>query len=208
MADDDTIDDSDEHDGSDHGYSASAADPVLIALELCRIASSPKTIATALKRLRKLDRQFADIQAKCAALEARAEQTAAALAERETAIAAREVALDAREAEFAASIEEARDHLRSYYDSIAAADRITRYRILNSASLLSNFNPQLQDLPDWPALRRLVVNLPPDPPPLEREVAAPRIDAMSDVSDDPNADRHGNVFLGTLSRDVSHKGAA
>jgi hypothetical protein len=50
--------------------------------------------------------------------------------------------------------------------------------------------------------------LPDDPPALEREVAAhPRLDVFSDTSADPHADRHGNAFLGTLSRDVSHKGA-
>jgi hypothetical protein len=72
------------------------------------------------------------------------------------------------------------------------------------ADLLSGYNPQLQDLPSWAVLRRLVVGLPDDPPPLEREAAPPRIDA-SETFFDPRADRHGNAFLGTLSRDVSHR---
>jgi hypothetical protein len=60
-------------------------------------------------------------------------------------------------------------------------------------------------LPTWDQLKRLVAGLPDDPP-LERDVAShPRMDVFSDVSDDPNADRHGNVFLGTLSRSISHK---
>jgi hypothetical protein len=79
---------------------------------------------------------------------------------------------------------------------------------MSSADLLGGYNPQLQDLPSWDVLKRLVVGLPDDPPPLERDVAShPRIDA-SDMFFDPHADRHGNAFLGTLSRDVSHKGAA
>jgi hypothetical protein len=41
-------DDSDEHDGSDHGHSAPAADPVLIALQLCALANN-KTVAAAIK---------------------------------------------------------------------------------------------------------------------------------------------------------------
>ena len=37
--------------------------------------------------------------------------------------------------------------------------------------------------------------------------AAPamRIDALSDTSDDPHADRQGAPFLGELTRDVFHK---
>jgi hypothetical protein len=199
--------DTDEHDDSDRGSSAPAADPVLIALQLCALANN-KTVATAIKKLRRLDRQFADTQAKIAAVTAAAEQKAAALAEREAACDARERALDDRATEFESSLQEARDHLRGYYDSIAEADRHLRYRILNHADLLHGFNAQLQDLPSWPAIRQLVVGLPPDPPPLEREAAAgPHIDVFSDTSDDPHADRHGNVFLGALTRDVSHKGA-
>jgi hypothetical protein len=118
----------------------------------------------------------------------------------------RERAIAARENEFTASIEEARDHLRGYYDSVAEADRHLRYRVLNHADLLHGYNSQLQQLPDWSAIRRLVVGLPPDPPPLEREAAAhPRVDTFSDTSDDPHADRHGHVFLNTLTRSTEHK---
>jgi hypothetical protein len=143
-------------------------------------------------------------------LTAHAEETKAALDARAAELAAREAAITKREDEFAASIEEARANLRQYYDSIVEEDRRLRWRVLNHADLLHGYNAALQDLPDWPAIRRLVVGLPPDPPPLEREVVAShsRIDALSDTFSDPHADRHGNVFLGTLSRDVSHKGAA
>jgi hypothetical protein len=200
-------DDSEDDGGNGHDYSAPMADPVLIALELCKLANN-KTVAAAIRKLCKLDRQYADIQAKCAALSTHAEETKAALDARAAEVAARETEIARREDEFAASIEEARAHLRGYYNSIAEADRHLRYRVLNHADMLHGYNSQLQELPDWPAIRRLVVGLPPDPPPLERDVSYPRIDALSDTFSDPNADRHGNVFLGTLSRDVSHKGAA
>jgi hypothetical protein len=191
-------DGSDEHDGSDHGHSAPAADPVLIALQLCALANN-KTVAAAIKKLRKLDRQYADTQAKVAALAAHAEQRNAALVQREAAIDDRERALDARATEFEASLHEARDHLRGFYDSVAEADRHIRYRILSHADLLGGYNAQLQDLPSWSQLRRLVVGLPDDPPPLERDVASQvRIDALSDTFSDPHADRHGNLFLGSL----------
>jgi hypothetical protein len=175
------------------------------SLGLCQIANN-KTVATALKKLRRVLRQIADSEAKVIAVQDQAEQTAAAPADREAAIAAREVALDARESKFAASLHEARDDLRGYYDSIAEADRQLRYRILSHADLLHGYNAQLQDLPSWDQLRRLVAGLPDDPPPLERDVASrPRIDAFSDVSDDPRADRHGAPFLGSLTRSVIHK---
>jgi hypothetical protein len=199
----------DDDTDTDNTEDFTTADPVLVALELCRIASNPKTIASAVKRLRRLDRQYAETEVKCAALAAQAEQTATALEERAAELAARETALDKRESEFAISIEETRDHLRGYYDSIAEADRHLRYRILSHADLLHGYNAQLQDLPSWPQIRQLVVGLPPDPPSLGREVVSPpRIDVFSDTSNDPHADRHGNVFLGSLSRDVSHKQGA
>jgi hypothetical protein len=203
-------DDTDEHDGSDHGYSAPAADPVLVALQLCAVANN-KTTAAAIRKLAKLDRQYADIQAKIAALAAQAEQTNVALAQREAAIDERERALDARATEFESSLQEARDELHNYYRHVEEEDKRLRYRIMSYAGLLGGYNPQLQDLPSWNVLKRLVVSLPDDPPPLERDVVShPRIDAFSDTFDDPHADRHGAPFLGELTRDVSHhkRGAA
>jgi hypothetical protein len=206
MADDDT-DHTDEHDGSDHGYSASAADPVLVALELCKLANN-KTVAAAIKKLRRLDRQFADAQTKLAAVEAQAAEIVAKMESDAGALAERERAITRREDEFEGSLNEARDNLAKYYNNLADMDRRIRYRIMASADLLAGFNEQLQDLPSWDQLRRLVVGLPDDPPPLEREIAPhPRIDALSDTFADPHADRHGTQFLGTLTRDVSHRGA-
>jgi hypothetical protein len=175
------------------------------ALALCRIANN-KTVATALKKLRRVNRQIADAEAKVIAVSDQAEQMQAALAEREAQAAEREAEIERRESSFEVSLAEARDHLRAYYDSIAEADRHIRYRIMSHADLLGGYNPQLQDLPTWDQLKRLVVGLPDDPPPIERDVAAPlRIDAFADVCSDPSADRHGAPFLGELTRDVSHK---
>jgi hypothetical protein len=200
-----------DHDADTDGTAAdySIPDPILIALELCRIASSPKTTATAIKRLRRLGRDIDAAEQKLAALTAQAEQKQAALDARAAAIDERARGLDARATEFESSLQEARDNLAGYYNSIAEADRHIRYRILSHADLLGGYNPALQDLPSWDVLKRLVVGLPDDPPPIESDVAShPRIDALSDTFSDPHADRHGNTFLGTLSRDVSHRRGA
>jgi hypothetical protein len=196
---------------TDHAAAAEVTmpDPFVLAIGLCQIAANAKAIEPALKRLRRLGRDLEKAEQKLAALTAQTEQTNAELAARAASIDERERAITQREDEFAASCQEARDNLAGYYNSIAEADRHIRYRILSHADLLGGYNPALQDLPSWDVLKRLVVGLPDDPPPLEREAPFhPRVDVFSDVSDDPHADRHGNVFLGTLSRDVSHKGAA
>jgi len=175
------------------------------ALALCKLANN-KTVATQLKKLRRVNRQIADAEAKVIAVEDQAAQKETALAAREAALDARAAEIERRKTEFEISLQEARDHLRGFYDSIAEADRHVRYRVLSHAGLLSGYNLELQDLPSWGQLKRLVVGLPDDPPSIERDVAASlRIDALSDVSDDPRADRHGNAFLGSLNRDVSHK---
>jgi hypothetical protein len=185
----------------------SMPDPFALAISLCQIAANAKTIEPAVKRLRKLGHDIEKAQQKLAAITAQAEQKQAALDARVAALDERDRALDARATEFESSLQEARDNLRGYYDRIAEADRHLRYRILSHADLLHGYNAQLQDLPSWDVLKRLVVGLPDDPPAIERDVLHPRIDA-SDTFFDPHADRHGNAFLGTLSRDVSHKGAA
>jgi hypothetical protein len=197
----------DEHDDSDRGHSA-AVDPFLVALQLCSIATNAKAVAPAIKRLRKLGRDIERAERQFAAVQDRAAQTNAALDQRQAVIEERERAIAQREDEFQTSLKEARDNLAEYYNNLADMDRRIRHRIMASAGLLAGFNERLQDLPSWDQLRRLVVGLPADPPPLERDVAHPRIDALSDTFSDPHADRHGGPFLGTLTRDASHRGAA
>jgi hypothetical protein len=182
-------------------------DPFAVALQLCAIAAKPATIAAALKKLRKLGRDIETAEARLVAVQRKAAEIVSKMEADVGALDARDRALTQREDAFTASLQEARDNLAAYYGNIAEADRHIRYRILSHAGLLGGFNERLQDLPDWPAIRRLVVGLPDDPPPLDRE-AVPRIDALSDTFSEPHADRHGNVFLGTLTRDVSHKDAA
>ena len=192
--------------GHDHGY-APALDPFTAALVLIDLALNPKATKAALKKLAQVDKSIGAAEQKLVAVTAQVEQTNNALAERESAIAAREKALDEREAGFADALKDAHATLRQYYDSIAAEDTRVRYRIMAHANLLHGFNERLQILPSWQQLRQMVPDLPADLPAL-KQTDVMRIDALSDTSDDPNADRHGNVFLGTLSRDVSHKDAA
>jgi hypothetical protein len=195
--------------GDDTKVDHSIPDPFALAIGLCQVAANAKAIEPALKKLRKLGRDIAKAEQKLAAVTAQAEQTKAELAAREAAINERERALDTRETAFASELTDARDELHNYYRHVEEEDKRLRYRVLSHADLLGGYNPQLQDLPTWPQIRRLVVGLPDDPPPLEREIAPhPRIDAFADVCSDPGADRHGGQFLGTLTRDVSHRGEA
>jgi hypothetical protein len=202
--DDDDTDDN--HDTGDHGDGIAILELLAEAIIAARdLALNAKIKPAELKKRAKFERGLVDIQAKCAALTAHAEETKAALDERAAELDARAAQTERRATECEASLREAYDHLRGYYDNLAQEDRRIRYRILTSADLLHGYNSQLQDLPSWQVIRQLVVGLPDDPPPLEREVAHPRIDALSDTFSDPNADRHGHVFLGTLTRDVSHR---
>jgi hypothetical protein len=210
--DDDTNDDTED-------YSAPVmVDPVAAAIALTdlvaefskayKLVTTDKAKAARLRALARLDRRAVAAEQKFAAITAQAEQVQAALDARAAALEGRDRALTQREDAFAASCQEAHDSLAAYYNNLADMDRRLRYRIMASADLLAGFNEQLQDLPSWEIIRRMVPGLPADPPPLERDVAShPRIDALSDTFSDPNADRHGNVFLGTLTRDVSHRGA-
>jgi ABC-type transporter Mla subunit MlaD len=189
---DDEIDDDEAGNGHDHA--APVADPVLIALQLCTIANN-KTLAAAVKKLDRLDRQYADTQDKLASLTAQAAELETALTQRAAELDARAATITKREDEHAAAIEEARDHLRAYYDRIADMDRRIRYRILSSANLLHGFNERLQDLPSWPAIKQMIPGLPPDPP------AAP---APEVVTQEVREDWAGSVFApSTLTRTVS-----
>ena len=196
--DDDNIDDTADIGAPALDRVTAAIAFVDFAADLYDLAANHKAYKARLTKLRRLERDIAAAEQKLAALTTEAEQKQAAFAEREAAIDGRERAITAREDAFAASIEEARDNLRGYYNSIAEADRITRYRILSSADLLSNFNPRLQDLPSWGTIRRLVVGLPPDLP------AAPPAEI---VSENVREDWAGHTFVpgSTLTRSTSYK---
>jgi hypothetical protein len=205
MANDDDTDDADEHDGSDPGHSAPAADPVLIALQLCALANN-KTVAAAIQKLAKLDRQFADTQAKVTALAAQAEQINAALDTRAAGLDERDRALDARDAAFASQATDVRDELREHHARLEQTHRQLIHRIMSTTGILGEWNWNLQSPPTWEQLRRMIADLPEDLPASAAEPGV-RIDAFSDVCGDERADRHGTQFLGTLTRDVSHRGA-
>jgi len=137
---------------------------------------------------------------------AAAEQREAALDARAAACAERERTCDERDAVFERQATAVRDELRSYHNHLEQTHRQLLHRIMATAGILGTWNETLQDPPTWMQLRQMIVGLPDDPPPIEREVVShPRIDIFSDTSDDPHADRQGAPFLGELTRDVSHK---
>ena len=176
MADDDTntIDDTDEHDGSDHGMPP-AADPhtlgLMIAVTWCRVANN-KTLERAIKKLDKLDRRYADGQAQLAAVTAAMEQKHAELAEREAAIAVREVALEERETAFESQAGDVRDELREHHAQLEQTHRQLVHRIMSTAGITGNWNFDLQAPPTWQQLRRMIADLPDDPPAPSTEVSS------------------------------------
>ena len=189
--DDDTIDDTDDIEAM--------PDPFSLAIELCRIAAKPATYAAAVKKLRKLGRdietaeqKLSQLQTDAAAIAAKAESDASAIAEQSHV-------LDERTAEFENSLQEARDNLRAYYDSLADTDRRIRYRILSSADLLHGFNERLQDLSSWQAIRQLVPNLPPDLP------VAPPAEVTQENTTQDWTGQHTFIAGSTLSRSVNRE---
>jgi hypothetical protein len=187
-------DDTDEHDGSDRGHSPPSADPVLVALQLCTLANN-KTVATAIRKLAKLDRQFANTQAQVSALAAYAEQINAKLDARAAALDERDRALTQREDELAASCQEAHATLRASHDHFSEVDRRLRYRILSSADLLHGFNEKLQMLPNWQQIKQMIPGLPADLP------ATPPAEV---VSENVREDWSGNIFSpSTLTRSIN-----
>jgi hypothetical protein len=187
--------DDDDHD-ADHGDGIASflellAEAIIAARDL---AHSAKIKPAEIKKRAKFERGLVEIQAECAALTAHAEQTKAALDERAAELAAREVVLEEREDKFEASVAEAHDQLRRFYNSIAEEDKRIRYRILSSANLLHGFNERLQDLPDWRQIKQMVPDLPADPP-----ASAPEVVVTREVREDWS----GNVFApSTLTRSV------
>jgi hypothetical protein len=198
------IDQDDEHDDEHNhgnGYSPAVEEIDLFgaAIALCQVAQRAKTVEGALKRLRKVGRDILAAERRRDALIAEVEQTKTALAEREAAVVAGEVALDERRDKFEASVAEAHDQLRRFHNSLAEEDRRIRYRILSSANLLHGYNAQLQDLPSWDTIGRMVPGLPPDLP------AAPAVEV---ISENVREDWSGNVFVPGSSLTRTMRGAA
>jgi hypothetical protein len=195
------IDDSDEHDsdhGNGHDHSAPAADPVLIALQLCTIANN-KTLAAAVKKLDRLDRQYADTQDKLASLTAQAAELETVLTQRAAELDARERTIIKREDEFASSLEDARRELYAHHNRIAAAHRQLVHRIMSTAGITGNWNFDLQGVPSWEQLKRQIADLPDDLP------AAPPAEV---VTENVREDWVGHTFVPGSSLTRTIRGAA
>jgi hypothetical protein len=192
---------SNDHDdaATDHDTAAanhSMPDPFVLAIELCRIATSAKTIEPALKRLRKLGHDIAKAEQKLAALSAAAEQTNAELAERAAAADERDRAHDAREVAFASQAAEVRDELRKHHNHLEQTNRQLVHRIMATTGILGDWNWELQSPPTWQQLRQKIAGLPADLP------AAPPAEV---ITAEVREDWTGNVFVpnSTLSRSIN-----
>jgi hypothetical protein len=208
--DDDTDDAGDTGDtgdnGNGNGYAESAVDPhtrgLMIAVTWCRVANN-KTLERTIKKLDRLNRRYADTQAKLAAVQAQAAELVAKMESDASALAERERAQTERDDAFAVSAQDVRDELREHHAYLNDLHRLLVHRVAATAGII--WNETLQEPPSWQQLRQQIPDLPPDPAPAAE--AAVRIDTFSDTSDDPHADRHGHVFLNTLTRSTEHKRA-
>jgi hypothetical protein len=195
-------DDDDDAGGNGNGY-APAADPVLIALELCKLANN-KTVAAAIKKLAKLDRQFAETQAKLADVE---RQAAAIVAKAENDV--REINAQARARLEAAEIAE--QELVEREQKISRLEQSWRY-IGEPGDVLSGLrSPEFSPLQKARTAHGLPLIKDPDPlgfsQHAEPDVA---IDALikRDVGD-ARSDHLGNTFApSTLTRSTEHKRSA
>ena len=184
----------------------SAMDNLFAAsLGLCQIAKN-KTVATQLKKLRRVLRQVADAEAKAIVAEKHAAEI---VTEAQTAVKAIHDEAQ-RRLEAAATAEE---DLAEREKKIARLESAWR-NIGEPASVLSGFQaPELSPLQKARRAHGQAPGKNPDPLFYSEPDAAPAmpIDALSDTSDDPRADRQGTPFLGELTRDTSHhkrRGAA
>jgi hypothetical protein len=178
----------------------SMPDPFVLAIELCRIAANAKTIEPALKRLRRVGADIDKAEQKLSRLQAEAVGIVeSAHAQARTIHDEAQRRLDAAEAAEQELVE--REH------KIARLE--TAWRNLGEpADVMSGFRS-----PEFSPIQkaRLAVGQPagrdPDRMLFAEPDAAPAmpIDALSDTSDDPRADRQGAPFLGELTRDVSQK---
>jgi hypothetical protein len=181
----------------------SAMDPFTAALELCRIANN-KTVATGLKKLRRVNRQIAEAEAKVMAAEAKA---AALVANAERDVAAIHEAV-AQRLEAAATAEE---ELAQHEQKIARLEAAWRY-IGEPADVMSGFRaPEHTPLQKARLGHGQQPGRDPDIYGLSQPDAAPaRIDALirHDAGEE-RSDAQGNAFApSTLRRDLSHKRGA
>jgi hypothetical protein len=163
------------------------------AIALCQIAKN-KTVAAQLKKLRRVNRQIADAEAKVIAVQDQAEQMQAALAARETALDERERALDDRETAFARELTDVRDELHEFHAHLEQTHRQLVHRIMSCAGITGNWNPNLQSPPTWEQLRKMVANLPEDLP-----AASP----AEVISENVTQDWTGHTFLPNLTRSIN-----
>jgi hypothetical protein len=213
---DDEIDvgDNDEIDDADAGRVS--VDPVAAAIALTDLADSfhrlyklaltNKTKKARLRALAEIDRQAAD----AVAMRDEARREAAAIVE---AAQAEVKAMQEAAAQRLDAAEAAEQELAEREQKIARLETAWR-NIGEPEMVLRGFQS-----PEFSPLQkaRLAVGRPPGKDPHQLLFAEPdaapamRIDALSDTSDDPHADRQGALFLGELTRDVSHhkrRGAA
>jgi hypothetical protein len=179
-----------DYDDTEVNYSAPTLSAVIALMGALR---NRKTIETRARSLARINKQIDDATIKLTALTAKAEQDEAALAERAAALDAREAGIAQREDEFASSVETARDELRSYHDQLTRAERQLIHRVMATAGITGNWNPNLQSPPSWEQLRKMVANLPADLP-----AASP----VEVISENARQDWAGHTFVpgSTLTR--------
>jgi hypothetical protein len=170
-----------------------------IADAICRIALSPKAIPLARKKLDKLEREQAAIAKENAESEAALDAREAEIAQCAAELAARSAEIERRKTELETSLREAHEHLRQYYDNLAQEDRRIRYRILSSANLLHGYIAQLQPLPSWDTIGRMIPDLPTDLP-------APAAEVVTQEVTSDWTGQHNFIADSTLTRTV--RGAA
>jgi hypothetical protein len=174
----------------------SMPDPFVLAISLCQIATNAKTIEPALKRLRKLGHDIEKAEQKLAAVTAQAEQTNAELAARAAALDEDQRAFEGRVTAFESQAADVRDELRKQHAHLEQTHRQLVHRIMSTSGILAEWNPNLQPLPTWEQLRRMIVDLPADLP----APAADRTEVM-----DAREDWTGHVFVAdsTLTRTIN-----
>ena len=188
-----------DHDDTED-FSTPASDRFADALALCRLAWDAQKTKASLKKLRKLEKDIAAANTKLAAAEAKAAELVAN-AERDGK------ALHDEAQRRLEAAESAEQELAQREQKIARLEAAWRY-IGEPGDVLSGLRS-----PEYSSLQkaRMAHGQPPGKNPDRLFSAEPdaapamRIDALSDSSDDPAADRHGTPFLGELTRDIHHK---